>query len=97
MNNYNKTELLLDGLDVQGLYLQDVFSIWLHYDRSANPYFTIFMIDNSRITAPFTPVNQDRLLKSGHHISEFLLKDGAMQEVELAAIAATKADELRLA
>ena len=97
MNNYNKTELLLDGLDVQGLYLQDVFSIWLHYDRSANPYFTIFMIDNSRITVPYTSGNYDRLLSSGHRISEFLLVGGAMKEVDVAVIAASQSDELRLA
>jgi len=83
VNNQNKTELLLDGLDMQGLYLQDVFSIWQHFDRNGEPYLTIFMIDNSRITVPLTIGNRRTLFSSGHPVSEFLLKDGVMQEIDI--------------
>jgi len=83
MNNDNKTELLLDGLDIQGLYLQDVFSIWQHFDRNGLPYLTIFMIDNSRITVPLTASNKEALFSGGHAVSEFIFNDGVMQEIDI--------------
>ena len=80
MNNYNKTELQLDGLDIEGLYLEDVFSVWEHFDKNANKYFTVFMINNSGITVPGTDANTAMLSKVSHGVTEFTVKDGSVRE-----------------
>lgn len=84
MNNLHKTDLQLDGLDIAGLYLEDVFSVWEHFDKNANKYFTVFMINNSRITVPATEANAALLYESGHPVSEFVVKDGIVDELEIA-------------
>lgn len=83
MNNLNKTDLKLDGLEIHGLYLEDVFSVWEHFDKNANKYFTIFMINSSRITVPATQTNTELLYQSSHPISEFVVKDGVVEELEV--------------
>lgn len=84
MNNLHKTDLQLDGLDINGLYLEDVFSVWEHFDKNANKYFTVFMINNSRITVPATDANAALLYKSGHPISEFVVNEDIVDEIEVA-------------
>lgn len=84
MNNLDKTDLTLDGLDIVGLYLEDVFSVWEHFDKNANKYFTVFMINNSRITVPATEANVALLYKGGHPVSEFVVNDGMVDEFEIA-------------
>ena len=83
MNNFNKTDLHLDGLEIAGLYLEDVFSVWEHYDKNANKYFTVFMINNSRITVPATEANVALLYQGGHPLSEFVVNDGVVDEIEI--------------
>lgn len=83
MNNLNKTDLQLDGLEIAGLYLEDVFSVWEHFDKNANKYFTVFMINNSRITVPATDANVALLYQGGHPISEFVINDGVVDEIEV--------------
>jgi hypothetical protein len=84
MNNFNKTDLHLDGLEIAGLYLEDVFSVWEHYDKNANKYFTVFMINNSRITVPATEANVAMLYQGGHQVSEFVVNDdGMVDEIEV--------------
>jgi hypothetical protein len=84
MNNFNKTDLHLDGLEIAGLYLEDVFSVWEHYDKNANKYFTVFMINNSRITVPATAANMAMLYQGGHQVSEFVVNDdGSVDEIEV--------------
>jgi hypothetical protein len=83
MNNFNKTDLHLDGLEIDGLYLEDVFSVWEHYDKNANKYFTVFMINNSRITVPATDANVAKLYQGGHPVSEFVVNDGIVDELEV--------------
>ncbi|MGQ2964840.1 hypothetical protein [Methylophilus sp.] len=85
MNNYNKTDLQLNGLNIDGLYLEDVFSVWEHFDKNANKYFTVFMINNSRITVPATEANVAMLYQGGHQVSEFVVNDdGIVDEIEVA-------------
>jgi hypothetical protein len=84
MNNLHKTDLQLDGLDINGLYLEDVFSVWEHFDKNANKYFTVFMINNSRITVPATDANAALLYKSGHPVSEFVVNEDIVDEIEVA-------------
>jgi len=83
MNNLNKTNLTLDGLSIVGLYLEDVFSVWEHFDKNANKYFTVFMINNSRITVPATEANSALLYKSGQPVSEFVVNEGIVDEIEI--------------
>jgi hypothetical protein len=83
MNNLNKTDLKLDGLSIVDLYLEDVFSVWEHFDKNANKYFTVFMINNSRITVPATEANAALLYKSGQPMSEFVVNDGIVDEIEI--------------
>jgi len=84
MNNFNRTDLKLDGLEINGLYLEDVFSVWEHFDKNANKYFTVFMINNSRITVPATQANATLLYESGYPVSEFVVNDGVVDELEVA-------------
>lgn len=85
MNNLNKTDLHLDGLEISGLYLEDVFSVWEHFDKNANKYFTVFMINNSRITVPATEANMAMLYQGGQPVSEFVVnEDGFVDEIEVA-------------
>ena len=84
MNNLKKADLKLDGLNINGLYLEDVFSVWEHFDKNANKYFTVFMISNSRITVPATEANVELLYKGGHPVSEFVVNDGVVDEIEIA-------------
>lgn len=85
MNNYHKTDLQLDGLSIDGLYLEDVFSVWEHFDKNANKYFTVFMINNSRITVPATEANMAMLYQGGQPVSEFVVnEDGVVDEIEVA-------------
>jgi hypothetical protein len=85
MNNYNKTDLQLNGMNIDDLYLEDVFSVWEHFDKNANKYFTVFMINNSRITVPATEANVAMLYQGGHQVSEFVVNDdGMVDEVEVA-------------
>ena len=84
MNNLHKTDLQLDGLDIVGLYLEDVFSVWEHFDKNANKYFTVFMINSSRITVPATETNEAVLYQGGHPVSEFVVNDGVVDEMEIA-------------
>lgn len=84
MNNLNKTDLHLDGLEISGLYLEDVFSVWEHFDKNANKYFTVFMINNSRITVPATEANVALLYQGGQPVSEFFVnEDGVVDEIEV--------------
>ena len=80
MNNYNKTELLLDGLDIDGLYLEDVFSVWEQFDRIGNKYFTVFLINNSRITVTATEANTALLYKNAHGVVEFVVTPNGVLE-----------------
>lgn len=84
MNNLHKTDLQLDGLDIAGLYLEDVFSVWEHFDKNANKYLTVFMINNSRITVPATEANVALLYQGGQPVSEFIVNDGIVDEIEVA-------------
>jgi hypothetical protein len=85
MNSFNKTDLHLDGLEIAGLYLEDVFSVWEHFDKNANKYFTVFMINNSRITVPATEANMAMLYQGGQPVSEFVVnEDGVVDEIEVA-------------
>ncbi len=93
MNNYNKTELQLDGLDIDGLYLEDVFSVWEQFDRNGSRYYTVFFINNSRITVPGSAANSAVLYQGGHRVVEFVVNPSGVQEHEVAIPSASLATD----
>jgi hypothetical protein len=73
MNNLDKPLLKLDGLEVTGLYLEDVAKVYEHSDKRGYRYLTIFMIDGVHVAVPATPNNVELILRGGHHIFEYNL------------------------
>lgn len=82
MNNLDKPILKLDGLDVTGLYLEDVAKVYEHSDKRGYRYLTIFMIDGVHAAVPATPHNVELILRGGHHIFEYNLVNSMLVQEE---------------
>ena len=82
MNNLDRPHLKLDGLDIPGLYLEDVAKIYQHSDKRGYRYLTIFMIDATHFAVPATPYNTETLLRGGHHIFEYNLINSMLVQEE---------------
>lgn len=82
MNNLQKPLLKLDGLDMTGLYLEDVTKVYEHSDKRGYRYLTIFMIDGVHVAVPATPHNIESILCGGHHIFEYKLANSLLVQEE---------------